>query len=165
MCMLPLNAEVVHMYTMAFCTTSDPVESFSGSQLNTVSASKQIINDDESKEDAVSSSNVIPYSERKLSQVTIKQILAAIKDRKEQKSSDGPLIVDGVEVTQVHLVVRLLSKNVTNVNVEYRINDLTGSLMAQEWISDVHPSNKTLPMYVYSMQHSQLYVFLFQYCV
>jgi len=74
----------------------------------------------------------IPYEERKLSQLTIKQIMTA----PPTQSSDEPVMIDEVEVSQLHMVVKLLSIDVQSSHVGYRINDYTGTLDAKQWSTD-----------------------------
>jgi hypothetical protein len=86
----------------------------------------------------------IPYEERRLSQLTIKQITdAAVK----QNGNDA-LIVDKVEVSQIHMIVRLLSIEVTNAFILYRINDYSGTLDAKQWDTQQQQNDKATLRYV-----------------
>jgi len=74
---------------------------------------------------------VIPYDERKLSQVTIKQILTA-----PPAQPDEPLYIDGQEISQLQMVAQIQSIDCQSSHTSYRINDLTGSLDAKQWNND-----------------------------
>lgn len=78
-----------------------------------------------------SQKRVIPYDQRKLSQITIKQITSA-----PPAQADDPVMIDGMEVGQLHMVARLMSIDVQSSHTQYRINDYTGTLDAKQWSSD-----------------------------
>jgi len=78
-----------------------------------------------------SQQRVIPYDERKLSQVTIKQILTA-----PPPQPDEPLYIDGQEISQLQMVAQIQSIDCQSSHTSYRINDLTGSLDAKQWVND-----------------------------
>merc|ERR1712129_375483 len=78
-----------------------------------------------------SQQRVIPYDERKLSQVTIKQILTA-----PPPQPDEPLFIDGQEISQLQMVAQIESIDCQSSHTSYRINDLTGSLDAKQWSND-----------------------------
>jgi len=78
-----------------------------------------------------SQQRVIPYDERKLSQVTIKQILTA-----PPPQPDEALFIDGQEISQLQMVAQIQSIDCQSSHTSYRINDLTGSLDAKQWNND-----------------------------
>lgn len=78
-----------------------------------------------------SQQRVIPYDERKLSQVTIKQILTAAPPQ-----PDEALFIDGQEISQLQMVAQIQSIDCQSSHTSYRINDLTGSLDAKQWSND-----------------------------
>jgi len=78
-----------------------------------------------------SQQRVIPYDERKLSQVTIKQIMSA-----PPPQPDEPLFIDGQEISQLQMVAQIQSIDCQSSHTSYRINDMTGSLDAKQWNND-----------------------------
>jgi len=78
-----------------------------------------------------SQQRVIPYDERKLSQVTIKQILTA-----PAPQPDEALFIDGQEISQLQMVAQIQSIDCQSSHTSYRINDMTGSLDAKQWSND-----------------------------
>jgi len=78
-----------------------------------------------------SQKRVIPYDQRKLSQVTIKQIMSA-----PPVQADDPVMVDGMEIGQLHLIARLMSIDQQSSHTQYRISDYTGTLEAKQWSND-----------------------------
>jgi len=71
---------------------------------------------------------VIPYDERKLSQVTCKQIISA-----PPADQDDPVMIDEAEVSQLHMMARILSADVQSSHTSYTINDYTGTLAVKQW--------------------------------
>jgi len=74
---------------------------------------------------------VIPYDERKLSQVTCKQIMNA-----PPADQDDPVMIDEVEVSQLHMMARILSVDAQSSHTSYTINDYTGTLAVKQWHND-----------------------------
>jgi len=102
---------------------------FSGSQIGGGFVSNDSGN--QYNQSGASQKRVIPYDQRKLSQITIKQITSA-----PPAQADDPVMIDGMEVGQLHMVARLMSIDVQSSHTQYRINDYTGTLDAKQWSSD-----------------------------
>jgi len=100
---------------------------FSGSQIG----GGFVSNTNENYNNSNTQKRVIPYDQRKLSQVTIKQIKSA-----PPAHADEPVMVDGTEVGQLHLIARIMSVDVQSSHTSYRISDDTGSLDAKQWSND-----------------------------
>jgi len=100
---------------------------FSGSQIG----GGFVSNDSNMGGAGKSQQRVIPYDERKLSQVTIKQIMTA-----PPPQPDEPLFIDGQEISQLQMVAQIQSIDCQSSHTSYRINDLTGSLDAKQWNND-----------------------------
>merc|ERR1740121_659646 len=71
---------------------------------------------------------MIPYDERKLSQVTIKQIIRAPPPQPEE-----PLVIDGQEISQLQMVAQIVSIDCQSSHTTYKISDMTGTLDAKQW--------------------------------
>lgn len=99
---------------------------FSGSQIG-----GGFVSNDSGMGGDKSQQRVIPYDERKLSQVTIKQILTAAPPQ-----PDEALFIDGQEISQLQMVAQIQSIDCQSSHTSYRINDLTGSLDAKQWSND-----------------------------
>jgi len=74
---------------------------------------------------------VIPYDERKLSQVTIKQIKTA-----PPAQADDPVMIDESEIGQLHMIARVVAIDVQSSHTSYQLNDYTGTLDAKQWSND-----------------------------
>jgi len=108
---------------------------FSGSQIGGGFVSGQ--NDSYNQSSNVAAKRVIPYDERKLSQVTIKQIKTA-----PPAHGDDPVMIDDSEVSQMHMIVRVMSMDVQSSHTDYKINDYTGNLDAKQWSNDDQPTQQ-----------------------
>ena len=71
---------------------------------------------------------IIPYEQRRLSQITIKQIKTAPPPQHNET-----LKVDDTEVFQVVMIAQIESINAESSHTTYQINDYTGSLQAKKW--------------------------------
>jgi len=85
---------------------------------------------------AQSRAAVIPYDQRKLSQVTIKQIKTA-----KPPQPDENLVIDGVEVTQLCMIAQIQSIDVQSSHTTLTISDLTGTLEAKQWTNSEDPQS------------------------
>jgi len=101
--------------------------SFSGSQIG----GGFVSNNNEFGSGGQRQKRVIPYDERKLSQVTCKQIINA-----PPADQDDPVMIDEVEVSQLHMMARILSVDVQSSHTSYTINDYTGTLAVKQWHQD-----------------------------
>ena len=79
---------------------------------------------------------MIPLDDRKLSQVTIKQILTA-----PSPQPDEPLFIDGQEISQLQMVAQITSIDCQSSPTTYIINDQTGSIEAKQWADQVDGSS------------------------
>eukprot|EP00485_Elphidium_margaritaceum_P009810 CAMPEP_0202693720 /NCGR_PEP_ID=MMETSP1385-20130828/7754_1 /ASSEMBLY_ACC=CAM_ASM_000861 /TAXON_ID=933848 /ORGANISM="Elphidium margaritaceum" /LENGTH=335 /DNA_ID=CAMNT_0049349441 /DNA_START=86 /DNA_END=1093 /DNA_ORIENTATION=- len=79
----------------------------------------------------------IPYDQRRLSQITIKQITTA-----PPPQPDANLIVDGVEIAQLVLIAQIVSVDIQTSHTTLLVNDKTGSIEVKKWTSD----NDTAPI-------------------
>eukprot|EP00483_Globobulimina_turgida_P003123 UN03128 len=70
----------------------------------------------------------IHYSERKLSQITIKQIINAAPPQ-----PDEHLIIDNQEISQVQMIAQIRSINVQSSHTTLQVNDYTGTLDIKQW--------------------------------
>eukprot|EP00483_Globobulimina_turgida_P001629 UN01631 len=70
----------------------------------------------------------IPYANRKLSQITIKQIITAAPPQ-----PDEHLVIDNVEISQVQMIAQIQSINVQTSHTTLRVNDYSGSLDIKQW--------------------------------
>merc|ERR1712130_359634 len=73
----------------------------------------------------------VPYEKRKLSQITIKQIITAPPPQPEEN-----LKVDGQEISQVVLIAKIESIDIQSSHTTLRINDYSGSIDAKQWHND-----------------------------
>jgi len=74
---------------------------------------------------------MIPYEQRKLSQITIKQIITAPPPQPEEN-----LMVDGVEISQICMVAMVESVDVQSSHTTLTLNDYTASIEAKQWSND-----------------------------
>lgn len=79
---------------------------------------------------------VIPYDQRKLSQITIKQIKTA-----PPIQPDENLKIDGVEISQVSMIAQIVSIDIQTSHTTLKINDFTGTLDAKKWTNDNQPQS------------------------
>lgn len=75
---------------------------------------------------------IIPYDQRKLSQITIKQIKTASPPQPEQVG----VFIDNVEVSQISIVAQIQSLDIQSSHTTLTINDFSGSLQAKKWTND-----------------------------
>jgi len=73
----------------------------------------------------------VPYEKRKLSQITIKQIITAPPPQPEEN-----LKVDGEEISQVVMIAQIESIDIQSSHTTLKINDYTGSIDAKQWHND-----------------------------
>merc|ERR1711997_818834 len=73
----------------------------------------------------------VPYEKRKLSQITIKQIITAPPPQPEEN-----LKVDGEEISQVVMIAQIESIDIQSSHTTFKINDYTGSIDAKQWSND-----------------------------
>lgn len=73
----------------------------------------------------------IPYEQRKLSQITIKQIITAPPPQPEEN-----LKVDGQEISQLVLIAQIESMDIQSSHTTLKINDYTASIDAKQWHND-----------------------------
>lgn len=73
----------------------------------------------------------VPYEKRKLSQITIKQIITAPPPQPEEN-----LKVDGQEISQVVMIAQIESIDIQSSHTTLKINDYTGSIDAKQWHND-----------------------------
>ena len=78
----------------------------------------------------------IPYDQRKLSQITIKQIKTAKPPQQEEN-----LTIDGVEISQVSMIAQIVSIDIQTSHTTLKINDFTGTLDAKKWTNDNQPQS------------------------
>eukprot|EP01083_Nonionella_stella_P092681 259512_1 len=81
----------------------------------------------------------IPFDQRKLSQVTIKQIVSAPPPQPEEY-----LLIDGQEISQLVMVAQIESIDIQSAHTTYNVTDYTGSLEAKQWSNDNNPQQKQL---------------------
>mmetsp|Transcript_45041 Transcript_45041/g.40296 ORF Transcript_45041/g.40296 Transcript_45041/m.40296 type:complete len:314 (+) Transcript_45041:131-1072(+) len=79
---------------------------------------------------------VIPYDQRKLSQITIKQIKTA-----PPIQPDENLKIDGVDISQVSMIAQIVSIDIQTSHTTLKINDFTGTLDAKKWTNDNQPQS------------------------
>eukprot|EP01084_Bolivina_argentea_P139721 245778_1 len=72
--------------------------------------------------------NAIPYSERKLATVTIKQIISA-----KPPQPDENLIIDGQEISQLIMIAQIEEINIQTSHTTLKVNDYTGSIDVKQW--------------------------------
>jgi len=101
---------------------------FSGSQIGGGFVSN---NNENYNQSNTTQRRVIPYDQRCLSQVTIKQIKSA-----PPAHADDQFLVDGAEVGQLHMIARIVSIDVQSSHTSYQLNDDTGTLDAKQWSND-----------------------------
>lgn len=89
------------------------------------------MNFSESKTQENIKSKVIPLEQRKLNQLTIKQIQTA-KPPQENEN----LYIDGVEVSQIYLCAQIISINKKLGYTEFQVNDYSGTLIIKKWNND-----------------------------
>lgn len=70
----------------------------------------------------------IPFDQRKLSQVTIKQIKTAKPPQPHEH-----LRIDGVEISQVFIIAQIVSTNIQSSCTTFKVNDLSGDLEVKKW--------------------------------
>jgi len=75
--------------------------------------------------------NVVPYEQRKLAQITIKQIITA-----PPPQPDEPLSIDGQQISQVSMIAQIQSINIQSSHTTLKVNDYTGTLDAKQWHND-----------------------------
>jgi len=73
----------------------------------------------------------IPYEERKLSQITIKQIITAPPPQPEEN-----LRVDGQEISQLVMIAQIESMDIQSSHTTLKINDYTATIDAKQWHND-----------------------------
>eukprot|EP01083_Nonionella_stella_P137718 419006_1 len=78
----------------------------------------------------------IPYDQRKLSQVTIKQIQSAAPPQ-----PDEHLIIDNVEISQLQMIAQIRSIDVQSTHTTLKVNDYTGQLDIKQWQEQSQASN------------------------
>jgi len=102
---------------------------FSGSQIGGGFVSNN--NENFNNSNTTAAKRVIPYDQRCLSQVTIKQIKSA-----PPAHADDAFLVDDAEVGQLHMVARITGIDVQSSHTQYQLNDDTGILDAKQWSND-----------------------------
>ena len=99
---------------------------FSGSQVQLMGPNHNI--NQENDQQTQNHQQIIPYDQRKLSQITIKQIINAKPPQKEEF-----LKIDGVPITQVLMFAEIVSIDDQITHTSFKVNDYTGSLIAKKW--------------------------------
>jgi len=79
----------------------------------------------------------IPYDQRKLSQITIKQIQTA-----KPPQPNEHLKIDGIEISQVMMIAQIVSINANSSQIALKVNDLSGSLEVTQWTNNADDEKK-----------------------
>ena len=73
----------------------------------------------------------IPFDQRKLSQITIKQIKTAKPPQPKEH-----LKIDGIEISQVFIIAQIVSIDIQQSHTTLKVNDLSGTLDVKKWKND-----------------------------
>ena len=79
----------------------------------------------------------IPFDQRKLPQITIKQIKSAKPPQPFEH-----LKIDGVEISQVFIIAQIVSMDHQPSHSTFNVNDFTGSLVVKKWNKNVNAEEK-----------------------